>query len=129
MVWKPVLLQYHRWQIYKMMSISKSVFSFVTAYAGSRNLNHEEALSLQDFFVAQYFNAPLYVKIFLNLYFHFIGVICFISHNKGIGKLKKDEFRNFFESLSASKFVGLRKITLSVRSLLEFKILELHDVQ
>ena len=109
--------------------LSQSAIDFSKAYARLRCLNTIETEDLTNFLALQYSNAPAYVKLVLLLYFNFVFLVCLLLKFKRLSNLKKNEFSDLCFLLSNAKISFLRKVTVSVRSILEFKILEMEHVR
>ena len=112
-----------------MKKLSASAISFAKAYATMRNLSSDDTQVLLNYFALQYANAPLYVKFLLFCYFHFVALLCLCVNFKLLTKVESCQFENLCLLLTNSRVFLLGKLTISVRGLLEFKILEMEDTK
>lgn len=112
-----------------MKKLSASATSFATAYSDMRNLNSNEKKDLLHYFALQYYNAPPYVRLVLAFYFHFVSLMCIFLNFKLLARIESSDFSNLCRLLTNTRFLLLGKLTISVRSLLEFKILELENTR
>ena len=108
-----------------MKRIPALINSYINAYSNSRELDEIHLQELKTFFLHQYFQSPPYVKVPLIAYFYFSNLVSIIYFQKNLKQLNTPESKSFFLKLNIFAIYPLSKVSHAVKSLLEFRILEL----
>ena len=108
-----------------MERIFALVNSYIDAYAKYRELDKTQLQELKAFFLHQYLQSPPHVKITLTAYFYFSNLVSIILFKKNLKHLNIPESKSFFIKLSIFSIYPISKVSHAVKSLLEFRILEL----
>lgn len=108
-----------------MKRIPTLINSYINAYSNYRELDKIQLQELKAFFLHQYFQSPLYVKVPLISYFYFSNFVSIIFFQKNMKYLNISESKSFFLKLNKLAIYPLSKVSDAVKSLLEFRILEL----
>jgi len=108
-----------------MKRIPALINSYINAYSNYRELDEIQLQELKAFFLHQYLQSPLYVKVPFITYFYFSNFVSIIFFQKNIKNLNIPESKSFFLKLNILAIYPLSKVSHAVKSLLEFRILEL----
>ncbi len=108
-----------------MKRIPASINSYINAYSNYRELDEIQLQEVRTFFMHQYFQSPSYVKVPLIAYFYFSNLVSIIFFQKNLKHLNIPESKSFFLKLNTFAIYPLSKVSHAVKSLLEFRILEL----
>ena len=108
-----------------MERISALINSYINAYSKYRELDKTQLQELKAFFLHQYLQSPPHVKITLTAYFYFSNLVCIILFKKTLKHLNIPESKSFFIKLNIFSIYPISKVSHAVKSLLEFRILEL----
>ena len=108
-----------------MERISALINSYINAYSKYRELDKTQLQELKAFFLHQYLQSPPHVKITLTAYFYFSNLVSIIFFKKNLKHLNIPESKSFFLKLNIFAIYPLSKVSHAVKSVLEFRILEL----